>query len=548
VFVAHTDGSGRRDLGLGFGPVAWSPDGTRLAFATPSSREGLAVVEVLTGVVHDVGRGRNPSWSPDGTKLAFTDYDGIGIVDADGSGRHLVWEHSLSTADRLDPPAWSPDGRRLAFSQDDFVYDGAPYQDGLVVLDLATDTSVMTVHEWARHPEWSPSGDSLLYERSQNAKAKQLVLLDAATGASRVVATLPTAWQCESRNAVGSLIFRASFSPSGDRIAFAYARLHQSKCQTIVGTIAPDGTARRIIDIEPVGTRPASFDADGVGDAGPRWRRDGKALELAVERHTRTLELYVRNESGSHIRRITVSPQREHDPRFSPDGTQIVFVRGRSGRDGGIWIIDARGGHPRRFTSGSYPTWSPDASRIAFCRHGALYVMSAAGGREERLVPGRAAMPDWSPDGRSLAFTATGPYLEIGEESHTRGIRVLDLRTRRVRRFSSDGLFPRWSPDGTKLAFTLWTIGPDDFDQEKGYEYPFLRVQDRDGLRVDFGDDFTYGYRPAWVPDGDRVIEPGFYVTGPLFSRPVGAPVGLSVLSDPLGISWPAVDPDWSLR
>src|SRR3954470_12735600 len=119
VFVAHTDGSGRRDLGLGFGPVAWSPDGTRLAFATPSSRDGLVVVDIATGAAHDVGRGRNPSWSPDGTKLAFTDYDGIGIVDADGSGRHLVWEHSLSTADRLDPPAWTPDGRRLAFSQDD---------------------------------------------------------------------------------------------------------------------------------------------------------------------------------------------------------------------------------------------------------------------------------------------------------------------------------------------------------------------------------------------------------------------------------------------
>jgi Tol biopolymer transport system component len=548
VFLADPAGGGRRDLGPGVGPVAWSPDGTRLAFGAYNPSLDVVVADLATGIRHDLGSGNSPSWSPDGAELAFVTSEGVGIVHADGSGRRLVWAHGLSTADRLDPPAWSPDGRRLAVSQDDVVYDGPPFDDGIVVLDLATGASIK-VREWARHPEWSPAGDALLYERAQGARAKQLVLLDPAAGTRRVVATLPTASRCEFRNAVGSMIFRASFSPSGNRIAFAYAQRRQRTCQTVVGTIAPDGSARRALDVEPLGTRPAGFAADGVGDAGPRWRRDGKALEFAVERHTRTLELYVRNEEGTRIRRITVSPQREHDPRFSPDGTQIVFVRGRSGRGGGIWISDARGGRLRRVTTGDYPTWSPDGRRIAFCRKGALYVVPAAGGREVQVLGGGTAMPDWSPDGRVLAFTAVAPDVDVGGESHTGGIRILDLQTRRVRRASGDGLFPRWSPDGSKLAYTLWAVGPDELDIEKDYEYPFLRISARDGQRVDFGDDFSSGYDAAWAPDGERLImsgEPGLFVVGPLFARPPGSQVAFSWLPGPLGISWPAVDPDWS--
>jgi Tol biopolymer transport system component len=552
VFVANADGRERRDLGPGVGPVAWSPDGTRLAFSAYNPYLYVAVADVATGVRHDLGYGDNPSWSPDGSELAYFVSEGVGIVRADGSGRRLVWAptYGFSSADRLDPPAWSPDGRRLAVSQHDEVFEGAPHDDGIVVLDLVTGARIK-VREWARHPEWSPAGDALLYEQTRGPNTKQLVLLDPRTGARRVVATLPSARQCESRLAVGSMIFRASFSPNGKRIAFAYARLRAHRCQTVVGTIAPDGRSRRVLDVEPVGTRPAGFDADGIGDEGPRWRRDGKALRFAVERHTRRLELYVRNEDGIRIRRITDSPQREHDARFSRDGARIVFVRGNSGRDGEIWISDARGRRLRRLTTGSYPTWSPNGRRIAFCRRGALYVVPAAGGREVKLVGRGTAMPDWSPDGRLIAFTAVPPFSDIeGAESHTGGIRVLDLRTRRLRRASRDGLFPRWSRNGGKLAYTEWAIGPDELDIEKGYEYPFLRILARDGSPVDFGDDYTGGYDVAWAPDGERVIMngPGLLVVGPLFARPPASPIAYTALRDPLGITWPTLDPDWSRR
>src|SRR5436309_9508788 len=65
------------------------------------------------------------------------------------------------------------------------------------------------------------------------------------------------------------------------------------------------------------------------------------------------------------------------DPRISPDGRQVVFVRvtvneKKDGYDTALWIVPADGsGPPRPFTSGphdSSPRWSPDGTRIAFVR------------------------------------------------------------------------------------------------------------------------------------------------------------------------------------
>src|SRR4051794_3916716 len=65
------------------------------------------------------------------------------------------------------------------------------------------------------------------------------------------------------------------------------------------------------------------------------------------------------------------------DPRISPDGRQVVYVRvtvneKKDGYDTALWIVPADGSSPARpFTSGphdSEPRWSPDGTRIAFVR------------------------------------------------------------------------------------------------------------------------------------------------------------------------------------
>jgi dipeptidyl aminopeptidase/acylaminoacyl peptidase len=110
------------------------------------------------------------------------------------------------------------------------------------------------------------------------------------------------------------------------------------------------------------------------------------------------------------------------DPQISPDGTRIVFTRVvvDSTADEyrtSLWEIDARGGDPRPLTSGqrdAQPRWSPDGKTIAFVRAAEgkpaqIHLLSMAGGEATpltRLTRG-ASQPTWSPDGRRIAFISS---------------------------------------------------------------------------------------------------------------------------------------------
>lgn len=69
----------------------------------------------MTNLTNGQGSSRYPSWSPDGTKLAFaSDRSGswqIYVMDADGS--NVV---QLTTSGNHSQPAWSPDGKQIVYT------------------------------------------------------------------------------------------------------------------------------------------------------------------------------------------------------------------------------------------------------------------------------------------------------------------------------------------------------------------------------------------------------------------------------------------------
>jgi Tol biopolymer transport system component len=99
------------------------------------------------------------------------------------------------------------------------------------------------------------------------------------------------------------------------------------------------------------------------------------------------------------------------------------------------------------------PRWSPDGSEIVFSAKlpdafWNIDVISSEGGTPERILPSEHNQMDanWSPDGNSLVF---GINDDLSAPIYT-----IDLRTKRVSALpGSTGLFSsRWSPDGRFIA------------------------------------------------------------------------------------------------
>ncbi len=116
IWVVSIDGGAPRRLAEGHSP-AISPNGDRVAFIQKDQiwMASLDGAEKPAQSVHARGKAQSLNWSPDGTKLAF----------ASGRGDHSfigVFEPATKTLRYLDPgvdhdsnPAWSPDSRQIAF-------------------------------------------------------------------------------------------------------------------------------------------------------------------------------------------------------------------------------------------------------------------------------------------------------------------------------------------------------------------------------------------------------------------------------------------------
>jgi Tol biopolymer transport system component len=108
LYVANADGTGPALLpgtaAAGSSTPVWSPDGSRIAYAADGH---VDVASASDGDPIVVGDGTQPAWSRDGTHLAFVGSDGIEVVNGDGAA-------STTVGDGYEF-AWSADGSRLVY-------------------------------------------------------------------------------------------------------------------------------------------------------------------------------------------------------------------------------------------------------------------------------------------------------------------------------------------------------------------------------------------------------------------------------------------------
>lgn len=261
------------------------------------------------------------------------------------------------------------------------------------------------------------------------------------------------------------------------------------------GFLHPDFSTSAVFSAEPGGTdvRQLSFPADGVTDDRPDWSPDGSSI-LFERDMPDTDVIYRINADGSGLTAISGCTGLpgclgNDNPSYSPDGARIAFLKvfgpiladPDRAAEVGVWVMNADGSHASQLTQALVPTtsedhepkWSPDGTRIVFTRLNtlaspqdmqALFVMDSDGSRVRQLTPWglNAGAADWSPNGRLIVFQSCregcpGRVSQI-LTIYPDGTHLMKLTTQ------GRNIEPAWSPDGRKIVFGHQPgVGPNGF-------------------------------------------------------------------------------------
>ena len=239
-------------------------------------------------------------------------------------------------------------------------------------------------------------------------------------------------------------------------------------------------------------------------DADPSISSDGRKV-LFTSGRDGNAEIYVMNIDGTGLQRLTFDPSTDSHASFSPDGTQILFTSDRENENSDVYIMNADGSDPVKFTNWDKSNetagpggWSPDGMKIAFFsdRNGKddIYVANAETVRPKIVLSDADRdlhTPSFSPDGKRIVYT-------VEMEDKSGELRMLDVdtaRTNLIRKTELPATEPAWSPDGKRVAFV---------DRIDGNSEVCAANPDGSGF-ANLTNNPSTDINPSWSPDGARL-------------------------------------------
>ncbi len=317
-------------------------------------------------------------------------------------GKRPLSSDDLYNLREVRDPQRSPDGKWVAYTVTRAIKDTDKNDTDvwMVSWDGQQQIQVTSTPESESSPRWSPDGKYLSFLSSrQGSKGSQIWLLNRAGGEAIKLTDIKGG------------VSEYAWSPDSKRFVL-------------------------VVD-EP---DPSAADNDADKKDADKDKKTPKPIVIDRYHFKADIKGYLRGEH-SHLQLLDVATKKaevltpgafdEETPVWSPDGTQVAFIRRHGEGDidkapnRDLFVIEARGGaKERRLTTttieeGGPPSWSPDGKSIAFLvgdelKYSAydqnrLAVIPAAGGTVRILTdaldrPVRS--PRWTADG-SILFTVS---------------------------------------------------------------------------------------------------------------------------------------------
>lgn len=445
---------------------AWSPDGKKIVFQSYRSGiyhlwtvapDGSQLTELTSGDFDD----REPHWSPDGKSIVFS---------SDRSGNYDLWRIDLAsgaleqlTIDQANDysPAYSPDGKSVAYISE------RPAGRGVWALRLDSaanprpETMLTATNAPAAAPSWSPNGKSIVYQVGdrQSGRAELWLFTIGSEEPPRKL----------SADAEDVFPFRAAWNSESEFLFTADGRIKRANINSAARTeidfecvlkIDRPAYARKKYDFDSTNARKA------LGIVSPDVSPDGRRVAFTALGDLWVIQI---GETGKPPLRVTDDVFVEAQPKWSPDGSRLLYLSDKSG-EMEVRERDLKTGAEQTLIRGaggvSHPVWSPDGKRIAYFTGTSLTArlnVFDAVSQQSRQVFERPIQPtviSWSPDSRSVLVPILAPNSTRFREgvyeavlasidSADQGKEMRRLSPHPHRTLASAIL----SPDGKKLAF-----------------------------------------------------------------------------------------------
>lgn len=292
--------------------------------------------------------------------------------------------------------------------------------------------------------------------------------------------------------------------PSGLRIAFELERLEE-----------PWGLALCVVDTRKRQQRISVERPKFCSPVIPRWSPDGTRIVFATNvADESNLSLYLTDEQGRHLKRLTGKATNDGDPAWSPDGNTVAFssapatdpektAGGRKGGNWGIWALNVKNGsrecvcdspEPERS-----PAFSPDGRRLAFLRNGLLFIWDVER-KSEKLVSTllkNCGRLHWSPNGDSILVREGGTWFYL--------VSVESGKVRKLPRDMGDhGIDAVFDPEGKAILYVTERVEQGKDEETRMYLLDLLSWKRR--VLLDYGElGVVSSGSLSWSPDGRRI-------------------------------------------